>query len=425
MAVHHRRAASRPHDSEKHGVTVKDTGRDGRHTGSMRSTARTPRRALIVGSGVGGPVAAMALQKAGIDAIVFEAHEGNAEFVGSFLNTASNGLDALKAIDAHHDVLAHGFRTPRMVMWSGSGKRLGEVANGVRLPDGTASITVERGHLHGALLRQAIERGIRIEQGKRLVSAGPSNGGVTARFADGSEAHGDLLVGADGLHSRTRQLLDPAAPLPRFTGQISVGGRARGTSLTPTPDVFHMIFGKRAFFGYSVRAQGDVYWFANAAGDGEVTRETLIDLFRDDVGPAVEILQATRDEIGTFPIYDMPMVPTWHRDGMVIIGDAAHATSPSSGQGASLAIEDAIVLAKCLRDRESVNDAFVAYERLRRKRVERVVAYSARVSQSKIAGPVGRWFRDLVMPLALKVFASPDAQAWLYRYHIDWSEPVV
>src|SRR5215510_1031406 len=168
MAVHHRRAARRPHDSEKHGVTVKDAARDARHTGGMRSTAHSPRRALIIGSGIGGPVAAMALQKAGIDATVFEAHEGSAEFVGSFLNTASNGLDALKAIDAHHDVLAHGFPTPRMVMWSGSGKRLGEVANGITLPDGTVSITVARGHLHGALHRQALERGIRIEQGKRL-----------------------------------------------------------------------------------------------------------------------------------------------------------------------------------------------------------------------------------------------------------------
>jgi 2-polyprenyl-6-methoxyphenol hydroxylase-like FAD-dependent oxidoreductase len=110
---------------------------------------------------------------------------------------------------------------------------------------------------------------------------------------------------------------------------------------------------------------------------------------------------------------------------MVIIGDAAHATSPSSGQGASLAIEDAIVLAKCIRDRTDVAQAFADYERLRRGRVERVVAYSARVSQSKTAGRVGRWFRDLAMPLALKVFASPNAQAWLYGYHIDWSEPLI
>jgi FAD-dependent urate hydroxylase len=110
---------------------------------------------------------------------------------------------------------------------------------------------------------------------------------------------------------------------------------------------------------------------------------------------------------------------------MVITGDAAHATLPSSGQGASMAIEDAILLAKCLRDCAEVSTALATYERLRRRRVERVVAYSARVGQSKTLGTVGRWLRDLAMPLALRLFASPNAQAWLYRYHIDWREPVV
>ena len=403
----------------------------------MTKRRETRKTALVIGCGIGGPVVAMALQKVGLDATVFEAREGSAEFAGSFLNTASNGLDALKAIEAHHEVLARGFPTPRMVMWSGSGKRLGEVANGLRLSDGTVSMTIERGHLHGALRREALNRGIRIEQGKRLVSAAPSDRGVTARFADGTEAHGDLLIGADGIHSRTRHLVDPAAPSPRYTGQLSLGGRARVTALPPTPEIFHMIFGRRAFFGYSVREHGDVYWFANMAWDGETTRESLgsvslaewksklIDLVAEDAGPARDIIRATTDELAAFPVFDMPVVPIWHRDRMVIIGDAAHATSPSSGQGASMAIEDAIVLAKCLRDCDDVAHALATYERLRRKRVERVVAYSARVGSSKTVGTVGRWLRDLVMPLALRLFASPRAHAWLYGYHIDWSERVV
>ena len=402
----------------------------------MTRSQNTGKKALIIGCGIGGPVAAMALQRVGIDTTVFEAYDGSAEFVGSFLNTASNGLDALKAVDAHSEVLARGFPTPRMVMWSGSGKRLGEVANGLRLPNGTVSITVERGHLHSALRREALRRGIRIEQGKRLVSAEPSGGGVIARFADGTEAHGDLLVGSDGIHSRIRQLVDPGAPSPRYTGQLSLGGRARLTTLQPTPQTFHMIFGRRGFFGYQVRDHGDVYWFANMRWDSETTRESLgavspaewkrhlLGLFADDAGPARDIIRLTTDELAAFPVYDMPVVPRWHRDSMVIIGDAAHATSPSSGQGASMAIEDAIVLAKCLRDCDGIAQAFTTYERLRRERVERVVAYSARIGQSKTVGAVGRWFRDLLMPLALKLFASPNAQAWLYGYHIDWSERV-
>jgi FAD-dependent urate hydroxylase len=109
---------------------------------------------------------------------------------------------------------------------------------------------------------------------------------------------------------------------------------------------------------------------------------------------------ATTSELAAYPVHDLPEVPTWHRGPMVIISDAAHATSPSSGQGASLAIEDAVILAKCLRDMPDAARAFAAYEQLRRGRVERVVRHSARIGRSKTPGPVGRWLRDLVMPLA-------------------------
>jgi 2-polyprenyl-6-methoxyphenol hydroxylase-like FAD-dependent oxidoreductase len=80
------------------------------------------------------------------------------------------------------------------------------------------------------------------------------------------------------------------------------------------------------------------------------------------------------------------------------------------------------VLAKCLRDLPGPAEAFVAFERLRRRRVERVVRYSARIGKSKAMGPVARWFRDLLMPLALKHFVNPAAHAWLYGYHLDWNE---
>ena len=218
---------------------------------------------------------------------------------------------------------------------------------------------------------------------------------------------------------------------------MSLGGRARLQTVSPTPNTFNMIFGRRAFFGYSVPVPGDVLWFANVAFTDDPTRDrlaaisadrwkqTLIDLFAEDFGPAAEIVGATAaSALAAFPIHDMPAVPTWHRDAMVILGDAAHATSPSSGQGASMAIEDAIVLAKCLRDCSSVSAAFGAYERERRARVQRVVAYSARVGSTKIAGPVARWFRDLMMPVALKLFASSEAHAWLNAHHIDWNERI-
>lgn len=111
---------------------------------------------------------------------------------------------------------------------------------------------------------------------------------------------------------------------------------------------------------------------------------------------------------------------------MLVIGDPAHAASPASGQGASMAIEDAVQLGRCVRDHPDPLDAFTAYERLRRACVERVVAHGARTSSDKVAGPVARRVRDLVMPWFLERVARDDgaALAWLHRHHIDWDAPV-
>src|SRR5690606_36875651 len=115
----------------------------------------------------------------------------------------------------------------------------------------------------------------------------------------------------------------------------------------------------------------------------------------------------------------------WHRDRMVILGDAAHAASPTSGQGASLAAEDAVLLAKCLRDVGNVAGALEAFDRVRRPRVERVVAHAAKTSSMKVPGSVGRVLRDLMMPFFLRRVASSGSAslAWLHSHHIEWEEP--
>src|SRR5215203_7128056 len=162
------------------------------------------KRALIVGGGVAGPVAAMALRQAGIDSVVYEAYAGGADGAGAFLTFASNGLDALRTIDAHRLVLAEGFPTPHMEIQSGNGKPLGSVPNGGTLSDGTVSQTLKRADLYRVLRDEAVRRGARVEYNKRLVDAETTlDRVVVARFEDGTEAVGNLLVGADGIHSRT------------------------------------------------------------------------------------------------------------------------------------------------------------------------------------------------------------------------------
>ena len=110
---------------------------------------------------------------------------------------------------------------------------------------------------------------------------------------------------------------------------------------------------------------------------------------------------------------------------MIIIGDAAHAPSPTSGQGASMAMEDAVVLAKCLRDLSSMPQAFATYERLRRQRVERIVAEGTRQSSNKTPGPVGRKVRDFMLPFVFKFLVTEKSLSWMFNHHIDWDGPVV
>ena len=98
---------------------------------------------------------------------------------------------------------------------------------------------------------------------------------------------------------------------------------------------------------------------------------------------------------------------------MIVIGDAAHAPTPSSGQGASLAIEDAVILARCLRESPDAPGAFAAFEQHRRHRVERIVAQGARTSSSKAAGPVGRRLRDLMLPILFRYVITEKSMAWM------------
>ena len=286
---------------------------------------------------------------------------------------------------------------------------------------------------------EVMRRGIPIHFGKKLNGAREIGNKVVAAFEDGSEVTVDLLVGADGIHSRTRRLIDPSAPRPHYTGLGNIGGFARVDSVRLEPETFLMVWGKRAFFGATPSPNGEIWWFANPPSERELSREELagmsaedwkqrlIELFRVDKSPAVEIIRATHGRLIGTNQYDMPHVPKWRSRRIVIIGDAAHAAAPSSGQGASMAFEDAVVLAKSLRESSDVEDALARYEAVRRPRVERVVQYGARFSSAKAPGTASRIIRDLMLPFIFKRAASPksmQSMSWLFNYHIDWDEPL-
>jgi 2-polyprenyl-6-methoxyphenol hydroxylase-like FAD-dependent oxidoreductase len=396
------------------------------------------RNALVIGGGIAGPVTAMALRKAGIDATVYEAYDRTADGVGGMLGIAPNGLHALDVIDAGDIVRRIGEPVSSMIIESWTGKRLAEFGG----PDGLPVFhAVWRSELNSALHDEATGRGVRIEHGRRLIRAEQSNTGVTAYFADGSTADADILIGADGIRSTVRPMIDPAAPKPRYTGLLGFGARASRSDtlgLGSTHGSMHMTFGRRAFFAYSVADDGRVGWFANlphrtplsltearAVGAAEWLR-VLREAFAADRTPAPDILRVVdpAELVIVGALEDLPTVPTWSRGRLVLLGDSAHATSPSSGQGASIAVESAVQLARCLRDLPTVPAAYAAFEQLRRARVERIIAGGRRTSTDKAAGPIARVIRDATMPLMMKLMAKPEKMSWQVDHRIDWDAPV-
>jgi 2-polyprenyl-6-methoxyphenol hydroxylase-like FAD-dependent oxidoreductase len=369
---------------------------------------------LVIGGGIAGTVTAMALQRVGIDATVYEAYSTSADGVGSALTLAPNGRNALRQIDADDAVAAVGIEVPGMVMQNHQGRVVGKFDG---LPELPASLLLRRDRLYRALLDETLRRGITVEFGKRLVSIEDSADKVVAHFDDGSSAVGEVVVGADGIRSAVRSTLDSSAPGPRFAGLLGLGGWIRNPGLPVTGGYQHFAFGKRAFFGYFI-GEEEILWFSNvpavSAAEAETASPehwlaTLRERHADDI-PARDLiaLLTPGDVARPGPLEDIPTVRTWHRGRVVLVGDAAHPTSPSSGQGASQAIESALELARCLRDGPTVPEAFAAYESARREWVERIIARAAKINNDKAAGPAARVLRDLLMPVMMKTVMTPE-----------------
>jgi 2-polyprenyl-6-methoxyphenol hydroxylase-like FAD-dependent oxidoreductase len=392
------------------------------------------RTALVIGGGLAGPATAMALEMAGIQARVFEARADGAPVRGGGFNIATNGLDALRTLGALDATEGLGLPAGSLAFYGRGGRRLGTVTTGLPGPGEQDTTSFRRADLFKALQGVAERRGIVTEYGKRLTGLDQDEERVTARFADGTAVHGDFLVGADGIHSAVRPAIDPAAPKPRYTGLVSFGGFAPNPGLPPEPGLWKMAFGRRAFFGWFVPDDAQAWWFVSMPSARPLTREEIVAdglavwgkklalLFEGEKGvPAAQIIAAQGEDIIVVGAeHDLPTVPVWRKGRVMIVGDAAHAASTSSGQGASMALEDAVALGRCVRDSPDVEEAFTAYERLRRDRVAKVVALGAKTASSKAAGPAGAVVRDAMMRFGFRFFVKPESAAWLLRHHIPW-----
>jgi 2-polyprenyl-6-methoxyphenol hydroxylase-like FAD-dependent oxidoreductase len=387
--------------------------------------------ALVVGGGVAGPVTAAALRLAGIDAHVVEAYPDPDGGIGGSLAIAANGLAALDVLGAGDAVRAVGLPIAASRMTIG-GTDLGTMP---ALAEIEPMRMVRRGDLHRVLRDAAVAAGARSSYGRRLVRVEEAGDRITAVFEDGGTEAADVLVGADGVRSTVRRLIDPAAPGPTYTGLLGFEGSARidGDGF----DGMTFAFGSRAYYLYWPEPDGTVVWGGNlpskqyrSLADARRTPaaewlEVLRDTYRGDEpgGRLVDATPAERLDV-TGAIHIMPPVPHWHRGRMVLVGDAVHAPSNSTGQGASLAIESAVELARALRDGSDVAAAFTAYESLRRPRVEAIARRGARINSTKTPGPVARRIMRAVMPVVMRRMDVERTMGPEQRYRIDWEAPL-
>ena len=360
---------------------------------------------LIIGGGIAGASAALALGKAGVTSTVYEAYPTGGDDIGAFLLVMPNGIDALRAMDAEQAVIERSFPTPNVEYLDPADNIY---ASG---PMGRthAPRTLKRADLYLALQEELLRRGGKIEHGKRLVSAEITDR-VVATFADGSTAEGDFLVGADGVWSTTRTLIDPDAPQPRSTGMTLVYGYSRDTSIPTVPATCRLVAGGLV---YVTSPDHETFWGAGLpGGDPEVPwLKALAAQFADAPGEVPRrVVGAVQENVLATEIHQLPeQLPRWHNERLVLVGDAAHLSATSAAQGASIALEDSVILAMCVRDIPDLEQAFATYQRIRAPRAQRLAELMARPVRT---------------PEEAKANARPEVRAWLYEHEIHWNEVI-
>lgn len=389
-----------------------------------------PRKALIIGGGIAGPVIAMFLRRAGIEAEIYEAWPYSTG-IGGGLQIAPNGMHVLAELGLADELIAHGSIAESFDLYSQDGKKLGTLNRNMKERFGQPAVNLCRATLNETLIDKAWSSNVSVFFEKRLVNIEDrGDQPVVATFADGTTAEGDFVIGADGVHSAVRRHVIPDGPMPFDTGLIGFGGfipRALIERL-PIGRKVETTFGQSGFFGYGLCSpdpgKGAMWWSTQpshgmtAATYRRMSQDTIKQHLRDfHAGwhaPIPDIIEAAENIVVTDTL-DVATLPTWSRKRTLLIGDAAHATSPHAGQGASLALEDAMRLGILMRDGQELGQTFQAFEHERRPRAEKIVAIARRNGNSKREfSPTGAWIRDHMIRLLLPL--SSKGMDFMYAY---------
>ncbi|WVQ97552.1 hypothetical protein IAU59_004666 [Kwoniella sp. CBS 9459] len=393
--------------------------------------AGIPEHVLIIGCGMAGPCLALSLARRGIRSTIFEIRPQPSESGGS-ISLAPNGLRVLDRYAGVYDRLREvGFSYHRFGAYVEDGEKLGEIVAGEAADSGYPAVRIMRSALLQILLEgvRGTEGKVDIKWGAKISSIIEEKDSVKALFEDGSEATGDILIGADGIRSRVREyVLGPETPKAKYEGLCLVNGFVPAASVTkPSADFEFPCF---AFTSSGMlmtipidRDAKTLAWGINMTVKEERSREGWEEFERS--GEAARLAKADYDKIRSepvrslldnandsearlWPIYAISEdLPSWHTSRVCLFGDAAHALPPNAGQGSAMAFEDSAILVRLLTDAtrfSSYDELFAKFETVRRARIAFLKSNSKAGGISK--AETGPWLWSL--------------KKWAYRGFFWW-----
>jgi FAD-dependent urate hydroxylase len=379
-------------------------------------------KALIIGGGIGGLCAAIALRRKGVEALVFE-RVAELREVGAGLSLWVNAVKALDKLGMSRALQALSIPQVSAGLRTAQGEWLSD-----GLPEAAQKrfgaeliVMAHRAELHEALLEKLGREQVRLAAGCSGFVQDAE--GVTAHFAGGETVRGDFLIGADGINSVIRAALFGQTK-PRYSGytawravsQSRVSAALQGASES---------WGRGARFGIVPMSKGRVYWFATrnaaeGAGDASIGRKReVLQCFQGWHEPIEALIEATpEDAILRNDIYDREPLRSWTQGLVTLLGDAAHPMTPNLGQGACQAIEDALELADDVSRHTEIGAALQAYEARRMGRTSRIVRQSRRIGRmGQLENAFGRRLRNSFIKL-IPASAQLKQLEWILGYEV-------
>lgn len=381
----------------------------------------------IIGGGIGGLTAALALRRQGADVTVLEQAEAISE-IGAGLQITPNGFAVLKALGLHDDLAWCSQRARAVVLRHHRHGREVVRLDLDQYAAGSNFYCVHRSDLISILANAARRAGVQVRLLQK-VDRVEATGKPVVHLANGAQCSGDLVIGADGLHSKTRKAFnDPG--VPSFTGQVA--WRATVPNVLDLPPEAQVFMGpKKHLVAYPLRDRKLVNLVAVQERDAWADEgwnhgddpANLRAAFNDFGGVAGGLISAV-DQVRLWGLFRHPVAPNWYRGHVAILGDAAHSTLPFMAQGANMALEDAWVLTTSLMAAETAEDGLQAYQEKRRQRcVKLVEAANRNAWKYHLRAPLA-WPAHQILKLGGR-FAPQKMVSqfdWIYRHDVT-AEP--